>query len=343
MTKGNHARLRSPRRRRIAVAVALPALLLISTAATGPRHGDVVAAAPGDAESSDLQTVSRTDARASRSTDRDALAPPSSLLPSASAVVSDAAVDVADVAKKKAAARLAAAHAKAAAAKRAAAQKAAARKQAERRAARRAAQKKAAATATVVGHRYATTALNLRSRPSLDARLITVLDRATRLDVTSLTDGDWRAVKVNGRTGWVRSAYVAKDKPESTTSPSPGRSSTAACPSGSAVESGLSSNAIKVHRAVCAAFPSVTAYGGVGGGGEHASGHAVDIMIGGNSGLGNAISAWARANASSLGVSEVIWSQRIWTVQRSGEGWRGMSDRGSATANHYDHVHVTVY
>ena len=27
----------------------------------------------------------------------------------------------------------------------------------------------------------------------------------------------------------------------------------------------------------------------------------------------------------------------------SGEGWRGMSDRGSTTANHYDHVHVTVY
>jgi hypothetical protein len=44
-----------------------------------------------------------------------------------------------------------------------------------------------------------------------------------------------------------------------------------------------------------------------------------------------------------LGVSEVIWSQRIWTVERSSDGWRWMEDRGSDTANHYDHVHVTVY
>jgi hypothetical protein len=30
-------------------------------------------------------------------------------------------------------------------------------------------------------------------------------------------------------------------------------------------------------------------------------------------------------------------------VQRSAEGWRWMEDRGSTTANHYDHVHATVY
>jgi hypothetical protein len=59
--------------------------------------------------------------------------------------------------------------------------------------------------------------------------------------------------------------------------------------------------------------------------------------------VGWQIANWVRANASRLGVSEVLYSQRIWTVQRSSEGWRFMSDRGSATANHYDHVHVTVY
>ena len=51
---------------------------------------------------------------------------------------------------------------------------------------------------------------------------------------------------------------------------------------------------------------------------------------------------YVRANASRLGVTEVIYAQRIWTTQRAGDGWRGMSNRGSATANHYDHVHVTV-
>ena len=57
----------------------------------------------------------------------------------------------------------------------------------------------------------------------------------------------------------------------------------------------------------------------------------------------HAIAEWVRANHAALGVSEVLWAQQIWTVQRSSEGWRTFEDRGSATANHYDHVHVTVY
>ena len=50
-----------------------------------------------------------------------------------------------------------------------------------------------------------------------------------------------------------------------------------------------------------------------------------------------------RAHASELGVSYVIWSQHIWSVERGSEGWRAMEDRGSTTANHYDHVHVSTY
>ena len=49
------------------------------------------------------------------------------------------------------------------------------------------------------------------------------------------------------------------------------------------------------------------------------------------------------ANYSALGIEYIIYSQQMWSVERSAEGWRGMSDRGSVTANHYDHVHVTVY
>jgi hypothetical protein len=114
------------------------------------------------------------------------------------------------------------------------------------------------------------------------------------------------------------------------------------CPTGSDVESGLVPNAIAVHRAVCAAFPEVTSYGGLrpGDDGAHGTGQALDIMITGAT--GDSIAEWVRAHAAALGVTEVIWSQRIWTVQRSSEGWRWMEDRGSTTANHYDHVHVTV-
>jgi hypothetical protein len=73
---------------------------------------------------------------------------------------------------------------------------------------------------------------------------------------------------------------------------------------------------------------------------DHATGRAVDVMVTGA--LGDEIAAYVRSNASSLGVHYVIWSQKIWNVQRSSEGWRPMADRGSATANHRDHVHVSV-
>jgi hypothetical protein len=90
---------------------------------------------------------------------------------------------------------------------------------------------------------------------------------------------------------------------------------------------------------VCATFPDITAYGGIGGG-EHASGKALDIMTSGARGA--EIAAWLQANYSKLGIVEVIYQQRIWTSQRASDGWRAMPDRGSATANHFDHTHVLV-
>lgn len=206
------------------------------------------------------------------------------------------------------------------------------------------AEKEAAAKAPKpVGTRYATVGLNVRKSPDTDAKIVTVLDRGDKVRITDETDDGWRQVVVDGKARWVKGSYLSKKKPaaQKTTSTPRGLSS-APCASGSGVESGLRANTIAVHRAVCAVFPSVSSYGGLrGGGGNHGSGRALDIMVSG--GTGDQVAAFVRANASALGVSEVIWSQRIWTVQRSGEGWRWMSDRGSATANHYDHVHVSTY
>ena len=70
---------------------------------------------------------------------------------------------------------------------------------------------------------------------------------------------------------------------------------------------------------------------------EHDDGLALDFMTS-NGGL---LAENLRANASRYGVTYVIWNQKIWSVARSGEGWRGMEDRGSTTANHKDHVHVS--
>jgi hypothetical protein len=197
---------------------------------------------------------------------------------------------------------------------------------------------------TVAGHMYVTTALNVRTRPTKQAEVLTVLAPGDRVGVTDATDGTWVQIAYDDQFAWVNGDYLSETEPDEVTEESAGGGiSSAECASGSAVEAGLTPDAIRVHRAVCAQFPEVTSYGGVrSGGGEHSSGRALDIMVP-NSSVGDAIAAYARENYQSLGVSEVIWSQRIWTVERSGDGWRWMEDRGSATANHYDHVHVTVY
>ena len=194
--------------------------------------------------------------------------------------------------------------------------------------------------------RWTTTRLNVWSGPGEDSTLLTVLDTAVMVRATGKLRGPWAEIKRRDRTAWVRKAYLARTKPTPTATAA-GMSGTAAgvsgapCPDGSSVESGLQPNTVKLYRAVCAAFPAVNAWGGRSGSGDHGAGRALDIMCAGS--LGNAIANYVRSHASRLGVSEVIWAQRIWTVERSSEGWRAMDDRGSATANHYDHVHVSVY
>ncbi|TDD06971.1 hypothetical protein E1292_14265 [Nonomuraea deserti] len=83
-----------------------------------------------------------------------------------------------------------------------------------------------------------------------------------------------------------------------------------------------------------------------GSSGEHPLGRACDFMMstGGsmpsaaNVALGDRIAEWAIKNQSKLGVKYVIWKQRI----NHGSGWSSMSDRGSITENHYDHVHISM-
>ena len=72
---------------------------------------------------------------------------------------------------------------------------------------------------------------------------------------------------------------------------------------------------------------------------DHPGGLALDFMT--KSGPGNSLSQFAMANAARLGIKYIIWRQRIWSVARASEGWRLMKDRGSPTANHMDHVHIS--
>ncbi|MFG3438419.1 coiled-coil domain-containing protein [Nonomuraea sp. NPDC047897] len=84
-------------------------------------------------------------------------------------------------------------------------------------------------------------------------------------------------------------------------------------------------------------------------GGEHPLGRACDFMLSRGGAMpsaaeverGDEIAEWAVKNARRLAIMYVIYRQRIWHV-RTGT-WRTMSDRGGATANHYDHPHISVY
>lgn len=183
---------------------------------------------------------------------------------------------------------------------------------------------------------FTTEALNLWTEPGKKARKTGEVDAGEKVLVTGReSSGRQEIVLGKKNTRWVTSGYLSDDKPVA--EPTLG----ASCTNGTSVASGVSPNIVKVHDAVCAAFPNISTYGTFRGDGEHAQGIAVDIMVSGAEGY--RVADFVRANAAALGVSYVIYSQRIWSVERGGEGWRGMSNRGSATANHYDHVHVTTF
>lgn len=115
------------------------------------------------------------------------------------------------------------------------------------------------------------------------------------------------------------------------------------------VEKGLTANAIAVHRAALVAWPEIKTYYGYRNdpSSDHYHGKALDLMVPGyttaaGKTLGGEIAAWAVDNQPNLHIQYVIWNQHIWNVSRASEGWRLMADRGSDSANHKNHVHISV-
>jgi hypothetical protein len=195
----------------------------------------------------------------------------------------------------------------------------------------------------ITDRKYATTELNVRTEPKDNSSVVGVVRAGTKLSVTSTVTDGFRYVSYHSKGRWVKDQYLSEKKPTSGSSSSSGGISSAPCPSGSSMESGLTPDAIRVHRALCHRYPQISSFlGRRTSSGYHGQGRAVDNMIS-DSTVGWEIAKWVRANAKELGAMEVIYRQHIWTVQRSSEGWRSMSDRGSPTANHMDHVHVSVY
>lgn len=85
---------------------------------------------------------------------------------------------------------------------------------------------------------------------------------------------------------------------------------------------GLVPNARTLAAYIIATYPGVQSIGGVRADPlpDHPSGHAIDIMIGSDMALGDAINADVQSQSERFGVSYTMWR----------------------VANHFNHVHVTV-
>lgn len=86
--------------------------------------------------------------------------------------------------------------------------------------------------------------------------------------------------------------------------------------------SGLCPNAWALEQYIQDTYPGVQSIGGVRADSrpDHPSGHALDIMIGSNMGLGDAINADVQSQSGRFGVKYTMWR----------------------VPAHFNHVHVTV-
>jgi hypothetical protein len=192
--------------------------------------------------------------------------------------------------------------------------------------------------------KWATADLNLWSSASQAARQVGLVKSGSHVLVTGRAADGRAELVVDGQSRWVTAAYLSDHKPDPSTAGAGAAAaaglSMAPCPDGS-VEYRLTPAAVYVYRSVCHAFPQITTYGGWDAHGEHVSGKALDIMTS-DKALGDQIAAFLQSHASELNLYDVIWWDRIWTPVRASEGWRAYGNHGSPTANHMDHVHVSV-
>ncbi len=184
------------------------------------------------------------------------------------------------------------------------------------------------------GVRYATVALDIRTSSDGSAETLTEVPKGTALEITGVVQNGRAQVIYRGAVRWVTARYLSETAPTVSTGDSKGLE-------------GLKPRTKTIVADSRSRFPMITTYYGVRPDPlpDHPSGRAVDIMIPSyrsNTALGQQIAEYYKANADRFGIEYIIFNQRIWSKARDREGWRFMANRGGDTANHKDHVHITV-
>jgi uncharacterized protein YgiM (DUF1202 family) len=156
--------------------------------------------------------------------------------------------------------------------------------------------------------------------------------------LTGKTSGTFTQVIWDGGTAWVATSTLASSETPAVDGLDLGSSSL----------NKLEPNGKVAVLAVREQFPQIkTMYGWRASSdysSDHPNGRAVDVMIpdwksASGKALGKSVAKYFITNYSGYRISYIIWRQRTWTPARG--TWKKMEDRGSPTANHKDHVHLS--
>ena len=129
----------------------------------------------------------------------------------------------------------------------------------------------------------------------------------------------------------------ARSGDAATAPPTPGENGGGTCAAGTDGFGSVADGVAAAGEQLRCMFAIDTVYGVAGrsNASDHPAGKALDFMA--DRAAGDRLAEYAAANMDELGISYVIYRQRI----NTGDGWESMEDRGGTTANHMDHVHVS--
>ena len=189
-------------------------------------------------------------------------------------------------------------------------------------------------------------ALYVRATSASNGTIVGTVYRGNELKTTGVEENSRIQVIHNGVARWVYKPYTTTTDPGSAPAPSPAPSTSVSLPG----YDRLQPNAKIAVQHVLDTYPLIRTIGGYRASSsyssDHPNGRAIDVMVSNWSTQASADYGWTiardfAANASKYEVTYIIWRQQIWNASYPERGWRWMEDRGSATANHYDHVHIS--
>ncbi|MDO4783481.1 MAG: SH3 domain-containing protein [Propionibacteriaceae bacterium] len=195
--------------------------------------------------------------------------------------------------------------------------------------------------------------LTIRSAPTTASSRLGKVPNGTAISLTCKTTGAnirgtqgttnvWNKITYAGKTGYVSAAYVRGGTAGSIPacdSAQPGYPTNPHEPS-IGPNGGYTPSAWWLKGEIEARFPGSTCntYASSNPSSDHRTGNALDCW--GELGQRRAIANWIAGGLAPLKAKYVIHEQKIFTAAKP--YWRLMEDRGNPTANHYDHVHVSV-